>query len=194
MEAGGSLEVQAGDAAPENRSGDAQMACAGNPLEWILERGGAAQACGRAVENKGGRGMGKMTAGQLKPYLKESWGRIKSRLMAGAYKPQPAGRAGMPKPGGGIRLLGMPTALDGMMRQAMAQVLNGIFGQAFSESSYGLRKGRSARDAMKAAQEHISGAANGQWIWTWKSSSTGQATASQCLQLPEGQAASGCQS
>jgi group II intron reverse transcriptase/maturase len=97
-----------------------------------------------------------MKVDQLKPYLQANWEQIKRQLQEGNYKPKAVRRVEIPKPDGGIRLLGIPTVLDRMIQQAIAQILNGVFDHTFSESSYGFRKGRSAHDAIEAAREHIS--------------------------------------
>jgi group II intron reverse transcriptase/maturase len=110
----------------------------------------------QVVSNKGSHGIDNMKVVQLKPYLKENWEQVKRQLLNGNYKPKAVRRVEIPKPDGGIRLLGIPTVLDRMIQQAVAQILNGVFDHTFSESSYGFRKGRSAHDAIEAAREHIS--------------------------------------
>ena len=156
LETGGNLEAQTGEAAATNGSDDVQLIYTSNLLEMVLERGNLKGAYEQVLRNKGSHGIDSMTVTQLKPYLQENWEQIKRQLLLGTYKPSPVRRVEIPKPDGGIRLLGIPTVLDRMIQQAIAQILNGVFDHTFSESSYGFRKGRSAHDAIKAAQEHIS--------------------------------------
>jgi group II intron reverse transcriptase/maturase len=92
----------------------------------------------------------------LKGYVQEEWPRIKEELLAGTYHPQPVRKVEIPKPGGGTRMLGIPTVLDRLIQQAVHQVLSPLFDPGFSESSYGFRPGRSAHQAVKAAQKHVS--------------------------------------
>jgi RNA-directed DNA polymerase len=90
-------------------------------------------------------------------YLKEHWLEVREALESGAYKPSPVRRVEIPKPDGGVRLLGIPTVMDRLLQQAVAQVLTPIFERKFSSSSYGFRPGRSAHDAIKQAQEYTQG-------------------------------------
>jgi group II intron reverse transcriptase/maturase len=156
LEIGGTSEVRQAEAASLDRDDDVQMVHTGNLLEMILERGNMTSAYERVVRNKGSHGTDKMTVDQLKPYIQENWEEIKSRLLAGTYNPSAVRRVEIPKPDGGVRLLGIPNVLDRMIQQAVAQILNGIFDGGFSEASYGFRQGRSAHDAIRSAQEHIS--------------------------------------
>ena len=156
VETGGNSGVRTGDTASGNGNDDAPEVYTSNLLELIFERGNMISAYDRVVGNKGSHGIDNMTVDQLKPYIKENWEEIKSQLLAGTYKPKAVRRVEIPKPDGGIRLLGVPTVLDRMIQQAIAQVLNGIFDPEFSESSFGFRQGRSAHDAIKKAQEYIS--------------------------------------
>ena len=97
-----------------------------------------------------------MAVEQLKPYLKEHWPRIKEELLSERYKPAPVRGVEIPKPGGkGMRLLGIPTAVDRLIQQAIHQVLMPVFDPGFSNSSYGFRPGRSAHDAVRAAQCYV---------------------------------------
>ena len=91
----------------------------------------------------------------LKGDLQEGWPRIKEELLAGRYHPQPVRKVEIPKPGGGTRMLGIPTVLDRLIQQAMHQILSPLFDPDFSESSYGFRPGRSAHQAVKAARKHV---------------------------------------
>ncbi len=105
--------------------------------------------------NKGSHGVDGMGVDELLPYLKENWATIKQQLLEGKYKPQPVRRVEIPKPDGGVRLLGIPTVLDRLIQQAIAQILNKVYNHTFSDSSYGFRPGRSAKDAIKAAEAYI---------------------------------------
>lgn len=125
-------------------------------MERIVSRENMMTAYRRVLANKGAPGVDKMTVEQLKPYLVEHWPHIKEELLAGRYKPAPVRGVELPKPGGkGMRLLGIPTVLDRLIQQAIHQVLMPIFDPGFSNSSYGFRPGRSAHDAVRAAQSYV---------------------------------------
>ena len=109
----------------------------------------------RVESNRGAPGTDGMTVKDLRAYLKEHWLEIREALESGAYKPTPVRRVEIPKPDGGVRLLGIPTVKDRLLQQAIAQVLTPIFEKKFSPSSYGFRPGRSARDAILKAQEYV---------------------------------------
>jgi RNA-directed DNA polymerase len=131
-------------------------------MEQIVSRGNMMAAYSRVVSNKGAPGIDGMPVTALKGYLQEEWPRIKEELLAGVYHPQPVRKVEIPKPGGGTRMLGIPTVLDRLIQQAVQQVLNPLFDPGFSESSYGFRPKRSAHQAVKAAQKHV---ANGlRWV------------------------------
>jgi RNA-directed DNA polymerase len=125
-------------------------------MERIVSRENMMTAFQRVVANKGAPGVDKMTVEQLKPYLTEHWPRIKEELLTDRYRPAPVRGVEIPKPGGkGVRLLGIPTVLDRLIQQAIHQVLMPIFDPGFSNSSYGFRPGRSAHQAVLAAQSYI---------------------------------------
>jgi RNA-directed DNA polymerase len=127
-------------------------------MERIVSRENMMTAYQRVVANKGAPGIDKMTVEQLKPHLVEHWPRIKEDLLAGRYKPAPVRGVEIPKPGGkGVRLLGIPTVLDRLIQQAIHQVLMPIFDPGFSNSSFGFRPGRSAHQAVRAAQSYVAG-------------------------------------
>jgi RNA-directed DNA polymerase len=123
--------------------------------EKIFSRENLQAALGRVQENKGAPGVDGMTVKELSGQLREHWSSIRTKLEEGKYQPSPIKRQEIPKAGGGMRKLGIPTVLDRYIQQAMQQVLSPIFEPTFSEHSYGFRPGRSAHDAVKAAQGYI---------------------------------------
>lgn len=124
-------------------------------MELVVSRENMTQAYARVVGNKGAAGIDKMSVADLKPFLVEHWPRVREDLLADRYEPQSVRGVEIPKPGGGTRLLGIPTALDRLIQQALHQVLMPLFDPGFSEHSYGFRPGRSAHDAVRAARAHV---------------------------------------
>jgi RNA-directed DNA polymerase len=124
-------------------------------MEEIVSRGNMMAAYSRVVSNKGAPGVDDMPVTALKGYLQQEWPRIREELLAGTYRPQPVRKVDIPKPGGGTRMLGIPTVLDRLIQQAAHQVLSPLFDPGFSKSSYGFRPGRSAHQAVKAARQHV---------------------------------------
>lgn len=125
-------------------------------LEQVLSRDNMFRALSRVKANRGAPGIDGMTVNELPEYLKERWPSIREALYAGTYRPTPVRRVEIPKPGGnGVRQLGIPTALDRLIQQALSQVLGRLFDPHFSDASYGFRPGRSAHQAVKAAQGFI---------------------------------------
>jgi len=120
----------------------------------IVERGNMWQALRRVERNHGAAGVDGKTVEQLRPWLKENWDMIREKLLGGSYRPQAVRRVDIPKSGGGRRSLGIPTVLDRLIQQAIAQVLGPIFDPDFSETSYGFRPNRSARDAVKQSRAY----------------------------------------
>jgi RNA-directed DNA polymerase len=126
-------------------------------MEQVVSRVNMMAAYVRVVGNKGAAGVDTMTVVDLKPFLVEHWPRIKEDLLAERYQPQTVRGVEIPKPGGGVRLLGIPTVVDRLIQQALHQVLMPLFDPGFSAHSYGFRPGRSAHDAVKAAKAHVAG-------------------------------------
>lgn len=125
-------------------------------MEEVCERGNLQQALKRVKANKGAPGVDGMSVQALPAYLREHWPTIRASLLNGTYKPQPVRRVEIPKPdGGGVRKLGIPSALDRFVQQAVLQVLQRQWDPTFSESSYGFRPGRSAHQAVAKAQSYI---------------------------------------
>lgn len=124
-------------------------------LERILSRENMQLAWKRVKANKGAPGVDKMTIEEMPEFLREHWQEIRESLMEGEYQPSPVLRVEIPKPTGGTRCLGIPTVLDRLIQQAIAQVLTDIVEPEFSEFSYGFRPGRSAHDAVYKVREYI---------------------------------------
>lgn len=124
-------------------------------MEEVCQRDNLWKALKRVQANKGAPGVDGMTVRQLPKYLRRHWPKIRDQLLAGTYRPQPVKRVEIPKPDGGVRKLGIPTALDRFIQQAVGQVLGARWDRTFSEHSYGFRPGRSAHQAVARAQAYI---------------------------------------
>lgn len=124
-------------------------------LENMLEGKNMRLAYKRVVQNKGAPGVDGVTVEQLREHLWECWEFVKEHLQKGTYKPAPVKRVEIPKPGGGVRLLGIPTVMDRLIQQALLQVMTPIFDPYFSPNSFGFRPGKRAHDAIKQAQNYI---------------------------------------
>jgi group II intron reverse transcriptase/maturase len=111
------------------------------------------QALKAVKRNHGAPGIDRMSTVQLEPHLEANWQVLKDKLLKGTYVPTPVKRVEIPKPSGGTRTLGIPTVQDRFIQQLLLQVLTPIFDPSFSEHSYGFRPGRSAQDAVRAAQQ-----------------------------------------
>ena len=123
--------------------------------ERIISRDNLMAALKRVQSNGGAPGVDGMTVEELPDHLRVHWPSIREKLEAGRYEPSPVKRVEIPKPGKGMRQLGIPTVQDRLIQQAMHQVLSPQFEPTFSEHSYGFRPGRSAHEAVKAAQGHV---------------------------------------
>ena len=123
--------------------------------EQIFSRSNLFRALERVQANGGAAGVDGMTVEELPEHLKAHWPSIREKLETGSYQPSPVRRVEIPKPSGGVRLIGIPTAQDRLIQQAMHQILSLEYEPRFSEHSYGFRPRRSAHDAVKAAQGHV---------------------------------------
>jgi group II intron reverse transcriptase/maturase len=139
--------------APPKRN--AQPARSQTLWELVFSRDNVLRALQRVESNRGAPGVDGMTVMELRPWLRSHWNDIRRSLDAGTYRPSPVRRVTIPKPDGGERELGVPTALDRLIQQAVAQALTPIFDPAFSPHSYGFRPGRSAHQAVKAARAFV---------------------------------------
>ena len=129
-------------------------------MEEICEWENLKEAMWRVKANKGSAGIDGVTVDELPDY--RDLLAIREQLLGGTYKPQPVKRVEIPKPDGGVRKLGIPTALDRFVQQAVMQVLQKQWDRTFSESSYGFRPGRSTHQAVAQAQRYI--AAGYGWV------------------------------
>jgi len=135
--------------APSSREGPNDL------LKRMLEGHNLRLAYKRVVQNGGAPGVDGVTVAELQAHLWQHWETVKNQLLTGTYRPKPVKRVEIPKPGGGIRLLGIPTVMDRFIQQALLQVMTPMFDPTFSSNSYGFRPGRRAHDAVRRAQRYI---------------------------------------
>lgn len=151
-----------GEAPKARRSGEVSPAASGDErsgtdhlMELVVGRGNAKVALKRVRRNKGSPGVDGMTVDELPKHLVEHWEEIRAQLLDGTYQPKPVREVEIPKGGGGVRKLGIPTVLDRFIQQSILQVLQPRFDPTFSEHSHGFRPGRNAHDAVCEAQRYI---------------------------------------
>lgn len=138
----------------ENRQND-QSKYQDRLLEKIIHKDNLNNAYKRVKKNKGSHGIDKMGVDELLTYLKENGDQLKQSILEGSYKPIPVRRVEIPKPDGKKRPLGIPTVVDRVVQQAIAQVLSPIFETKFSDNSYGFRPNRSAKQAVLKCKEYM---------------------------------------
>lgn len=124
-------------------------------MEQLLSRENLLTALRRVEQNKGSHGVDGMTVKDLREHIKQNWHQIRSSIEEGTYEPSPVRRVEIPKPNGGVRLLGIPTVTDRLIQQAIAQVLTPLYDPGFSEHSYGFRPNRRGHDAVRKAKAYI---------------------------------------
>src|SRR5579863_2069976 len=124
-------------------------------LGAVLARENMQQAWKRVRANKGAAGIDGLGIDETAKRLMWEWPAIREQLLRGTYRPQPVRRVTIPKPDGGQRELGIPTVTDRLIQQALLQVLQPQLDPTFSQHSYGFRPGRSAHQAVHAAQAHV---------------------------------------
>ena len=152
MKPEGSRRERSGSPAPD---ATAPHPALGSLWERFCSRENLAGALRRVERNAGAAGIDGMRADELRPWLYEHWPAVRAQLEAGTYRPQPVRRVMIPKPSGGTRPLGVPTALDRLIQQALLQVLTPVFDPHFHEASFGFRPGRSAHGAVEAARQSV---------------------------------------
>lgn len=131
-------------------------------LEEIVSAGNLNRAYKRVKRNKGAGGVDGMSVEELLQYLRDNGDEIRETIQAGVYEPQPVRRVEIPKDNGKTRKLGIPTAVDRVIQQGIAQVLTPIYEPKFAETSYGFRPGRSAHDALRKSLEYLREG----YVWT----------------------------
>lgn len=123
-------------------------------MEEVVREENLAAALAAVKRNGGAAGIDRMRTEELTGHLQRHWRAIRSKLLAGRWTPSPVRRVEIPKPNGGVRKLGIPTVMDRLIQQMLLQKLTPIYEPSFSEHSYGFRPGRSAHDAVRAAQRY----------------------------------------
>ena len=131
-------------------------------MEHVVSRDNATAAWRAVKRNGGAPGIDGMTTEQLRDHVRKHWETIQAKLLNGTYVPTPVRRMEIPKPNGGVRMLGIPTVIDRWIQQMLLQVLQPIFDPTFSEQSHGFRPRRSAHDAVRAAQTYVRAGKN--WV------------------------------
>ena len=124
-------------------------------LEEILDFRNVQKAMKQVISNHGAGGIDGMQTNELRGYLEANWPLLKQSILEGSYRPQPVRKVEIPKPQGGMRMLGIPTVLDRLFEQATAQWLSPKYEPEFSANSYGFREGRSAHQAVVQAKKYL---------------------------------------
>ena len=124
-------------------------------MEQVVTQENATAAWLAVKRNGGAPGIDGMTTQQLRDHVRQHWETISAKLLAGTYVPSPVRRVEIPKPNGGVRLLGIPTVLDRWIQQMLLQKLQAIFDPTFHAQSFGFRPGKSAHDAVRTAQSYV---------------------------------------
>ena len=145
------------------RRGCAPARCGGKPgaapvdpdagMERVLHPANLNLAWQRVRANKGAPGLDRMTVDDFPAFAREHWERLRSQLRNGTYRPAPVRRVFIPKADGTERPLGIPTVLDRVIQQAIAQVLTPLWDGEFSDHSYGFREGRNAHQAVRHVEQ-----------------------------------------
>lgn len=130
-------------------------------MEKILAKANLIRAAYKVRDNNGAAGVDGMEAKALLQYLNKNHGKLRNAILNGTYKPSPVRRVEIPKPDGKKRKLGIPTALDRVIQQAILQILQPIYEPCFSESSYGYRPKRNAQDAVLKCRSYL----NDGYVW-----------------------------
>jgi len=155
-------QLSDGGTGPE-RHGESQTPAASDParalterlLEEVCQLDNLNQAYRRVKANQGAPGVDGMTVDELPAWFGQHEQKFLAAVRDGSYEPQPVRGVQIPKPGGGMRQLGIPTVIDRLVQQAILQVLEPLLDPTFSNSSYGFRPGRGAHAALAQAQQYV---------------------------------------
>jgi RNA-directed DNA polymerase len=109
----------------------------------------------RVKANRGSAGVDGRSIAATAVHLKTHWPEVRAQLLSGTYRPLPVRRVQIPKPGGGVRELGIPTVQDRLIQQALLQILQPLIDPTLSPHSYGFRPGRRAHDAVLQARRYV---------------------------------------
>jgi len=134
---------------------DPARALSVNLMEEVTKRDNLNRAFRQVRANKGAAGVDGMTVGGLSDWIALHKDEVTAALLDGTYQPQPVRGVEIPKPGGGVRQLGIPTVVDRLVQQAILQVLEKILDPTFSTSSFGFRPGRGAHNALAQASRYV---------------------------------------
>lgn len=124
-------------------------------LEEILDIRNVQRAFRQVTANKGAGGIDGMQTDELRDYLNSHWQTLRTKILEGSYHPQAVRKVEIPKVGGGVRMLGIPTVIDRLLQQAISQWLSPKYEGDFSVYSYGFRAGRNAHQAVFQAQANL---------------------------------------
>ena len=124
-------------------------------IEMILDDKNLNEAIKKVKSNKGVAGVDKMTVYEIDTYFQNNRERIKKEILEKKYRLQPVRRVYIPKSNGKKRPLGIPSVVDRVIQQAIAQILNEIYENKFSNNSFGFRPNRSAHDALERTLEYL---------------------------------------
>ena len=124
-------------------------------MEVILRDENLDEAMKRVKSNKGVPGVDKMLVDEIDAYFETNKETIKKQILEKKYKPQPVKRVYISKPNGKKRPLGIPTVVDRVIQQAVAQELSRIYDETFSDNSFGFRPHRSAQNAMMRTLDYL---------------------------------------
>ena len=146
--------VERSEEGPSAAHGD-ERSGASDLMAKVISRQNLQAALKRVRKNKGSPGIDGMTVEELGDHLRENWPGLREQLLCGRYRPAMVKQQLIPKSGGGMRKLGIPTVLDRFIQQALLQVLQPMFDASFSQHSHGFRPGRRAHDAVVEAQRYV---------------------------------------